>query len=687
MRRNRTFFGVALVLLMLSFLPNVKAFQSEKYRDITPVPQSFQSAEGVFVVNEQFSIGIKGNPDPRLYDAATRFLRRLSGRTGVFLKQGYVTEKNKGLDGQLIIDVSRPGQLQLGEDESYSIVINSEQLLVEAVTDLGAMHGLETLLQLLTFSAGQPVIANGQVVDAPRFPWRGLMMDVSRHFQPIEVVKRNIDGLSAVKMNVLHLHLSDDQGFRVEVDSYPQLYQKGSDGQYFTKSELKTIVKYAADRGIRVVPEFDVPGHATAWLAAMPELGSHPDRTSYTIERNAGIFNPTLNPINEKTYEVLEAVFTEMAEIFPDEYFHIGGDENEGKDWDANADIQAFKEAHGLADNHQLQNHFNKRLLIVLEGLGKKMVGWDEILQEGLPKTAVIQSWRGIEALMSSARQGYQTFLSNGYYIDLLHSVENHYVVDPLPADHELSEVEASNIVGGEATMWAELVVPQTVDSRIWPRTAAIAERLWSPREVNDLKDLYRRLEILSVQLEELGLLHLASREMILRKIANGHDPAPLRLISNLSGPMQGYTRNPGGTMYQSYSPMTLWADACVADDKDSYEFRFIVDELLAENSVESHEQIAAFVANWQANHGALEEMLPSAPLTQAAYDLSFKLNQAGEVALQALTFFAEGQQPSDQWLESARSTLEKAKEQSGRTELRPVGEIERLVNRLTSTN
>lgn len=687
MKRNMRFLGIAIVLFVALFLPNANAFQAEKYQDILPVPQSFQAAEGVFQVNENFSVSISGNPNERIFDASTRFLRRLSGRTGVFLRNGYVTKQNIDASGSLKINVSRPGELVLGEDESYSIVVSSQQIMLNAVTDLGAMHGLETLLQLLDFQNAIPVIANGQVVDAPRFPWRGLMMDVSRHFQPLEVVKRNIDGLAAVKMNVLHLHLSDDQGFRVAVDSYPDLYLKGSDGQYFTKYDLKEIVKYAADRGIRVVPEFDVPGHATAWLAAMPELGSHPNIKDYSIERNAGIFNPTLNPINEKTYQVLEAVFTEMAEVFPDEYFHIGGDENEGKDWDANPEIQAFKKAHGYVDNHQLQNHFNKRLLIVLEGLGKKMVGWDEILQEGLPKTAVIQSWRGIDALMNSASQGYQTFLSNGYYIDLLHSVEDHYFVDPLPANHSLSEVESTYIIGGEATMWAELVVPQTVDSRIWPRTAAIAERLWSPQEVADLKDLYRRLEMVSIQLEELGLLHIASRDIILRKLANGHNPEPLRVISNLTGPLQGYTRNPGGTMYKSHSPFTLWADACVADDKDSYDFRFAIDGLMEHGSEECYEELVRTLEEWRANHQALEELALVAPLAAPALELSIKLNQAASVAEEALKYFSEGQQPSTQWLESAKTTLENAKEQSGRTELRPVAEIERLVNRLTTIN
>ncbi|WP_422354426.1 beta-N-acetylhexosaminidase [Roseivirga pacifica] len=678
---------VALTLLLLVNCFLLKGFQAERYQDVIPVPQQVSVAEGLFEVNEDFNISIQGDPNERLYGASTRFLRRLSGRTGVFLKSGYVTEQNNGANGNFVIEVERPGELVVGEDESYELEVKRDRIFLHATTELGAMHGLETVLQLLAFDGATPVIAAGKVTDEPRFPWRGLMVDVSRHFQPIEVIKRNIDGLAAVKMNVLHLHLTDDQGFRVEVKSYPQLYQKGSDGQYFTQEQLKTIVSYAADRGIRVVPEFDVPGHATSWLTAMPELGSRPGVESYSMERNAGIFDPTLDPTNEKVYEVLEAVFTEMAAIFPDEYFHIGGDENEGKDWDANPEIQAFKEKHGYKDNHELQNHFNKRLLKTLTTLNKKMVGWDEILQEGLPKTAVIQSWRGIEALLSSAEQGYQTFLSNGYYIDLMHSVEDHYYVDPLPADHKLTDEQAANILGGEATMWAELVVPTTVDSRVWPRTAAIAERLWSPQSVGDLKDLYRRLEIISLQLEELGLQHITSRNMILRKLANGQDPEALKVISDLTGPLQGYTRNPGGTMYKSHSPFTLWADACIADAESSTTFRFAMEQFMQNRSEDALASLEASLELWASNHAALAEIVKGAPLAQPAYELSVKLNKAAAVAHEAIAYYKSGTQPTAKWLESAKNTLEMAGEQVGRTELRPVEDIEKLVDRLTVNN
>lgn len=687
MTKLKLIIKVALTLLLLANSFLLQAHQAEKYLDVMPTPHFVKASEGVFSINENFQISIKGNPDKRLYGASTRFLRRLSGRTGVFLNFGYVTAKNVNAEGNFIIEVERPGKLILGEDESYKLQVSKDQIFLHATTDLGAMHGIETVLQLLAFHNGKPVISTGEIRDEPRFPWRGLMIDVARHFQPIEVIKRNIDGLAAVKMNVLHLHLTDDQGFRVEVKSYPQLHEKGSDGQYFTQEELRTIVAYAADRGIRVVPEFDVPGHATSWITAIPELGSNLDRKSYGIERNAGVFDPTLDPTNEKVYEVLKAVFTEMSLIFPDQYFHIGGDENEGKEWDANPNIQAFKKQNGYKTNHELQNHFNKRLLTILDGLNKKMVGWDEILQEGLPKTAVIQSWRGIDALLNSAKQGYQTFLSNGYYIDLMHSVEDHYFVDPLPEGNGLTKAQAANILGGEATMWAELVVSQTVDSRIWPRTAAIAERLWSLPSSKNLKDLYRRLDVISLQLEELELQHISSRNRILRKLANGQDPEVLKVISDLSGPLQGYTRNPGGTMYKSHSPFTLWADACIADTRTSTDFRFAMDEFIATRSEIAMSELESSLNLWAENHSKIADIIKQAPLAQPAYELSIKLNKAAGVAREAIAFYNSGKQPTSKWLESAKQTLELAKEQVGRTELRPVKDIERLVERLTSSN
>lgn len=677
--------SVRLVLLAL-FLTTCSVswgYQRQNQLNLMPVPQEVSLQNGTFALKKDFRISLSGEPDQRILQASTRFLRRLSNRTGLFLKQGYVTDKNFGKGGSLHIHVNRPGEVRLHEDESYTLDISRSGISVEAETDLGAMHAMETILQLIESGESGYQLPGIEITDSPRFPWRGLMMDVARHFQPIEVIKRNIDGMAAVKMNVLHLHLTDDQGFRVESKSYPVLHQKGSDGQYFTQTELRTIVRYAADRGIRVVPEFDVPGHASSWLAAMPELGSVEGKKSYEIERNAGIFDPTLDPTNEKTYEVLAAVFKEMAEIFTDEYFHIGGDENEGRHWDANKRIQAFKKEKGFKDNHALQNYFNTRLLTHLESYGKRMVGWDEILQPGLPKSAVIQSWRGIDALVNSAQQGYQTFLSNGFYIDLMHTAVNHYKTDPLPDSVSLTDEQRKLILGGEATMWAELVIPHTVDSRIWPRTAAIAERLWSAQDVNDVEDMYRRMEIISLQLEEHGLLHIASRDQILRKLAGGHDIAPLQTLNNITGPLQRYTRNPGGTMYQSYSPFTLWADAAVADSETARKFDSAVQAYLNDKNAKSGDYIKDQLLIWYENHEALSKIIRISPMLKEIEGLSEQLMEVSELGMQAVYLFEKNETPDLNWLSEAEKVLKKARLQGGRTELMNVNTIEQIVRSL----
>jgi hexosaminidase len=232
-----------------------------------------------------------------------------------------------------------------------------------------------------------------------------------------------------------------------------------------------------------------------------------------------------------------------MAALFPDEYLHIGGDENEGKQWDRNPAIQAYMKQKGIKDNHALQAYFNTRLLKILQKHGKKMIGWDEILQPGLPNDVVIHSWRGTAALAEAAKKGYDGILSNGYYIDLIQPASQHYVPDPLPADSTLTPEEAKHVLGGEATMWAEWVTPETIDSRIWPRTAAIAERLWSPRNVTDVNDMYRRLAVISIQLEELGLTHKKNQDMMLRRIVRNDDIGPLKTLVSVIEPVKEYRR------------------------------------------------------------------------------------------------------------------------------------------------
>lgn len=468
------------------------------------------------------------------------------------------------------------------------------------------------------------------------------MMDVSRHFMPVDVVKRNLDAMAFVKLNVFHWHLSDDQGFRVEVKSLPKLHEKASDGMYYTQEQIRDIVSYARDRGIRVVPEFDVPGHATAILTAYPEFGSG-EESSYTLERNSGIFDPTLDPTNEDLYAFLDTLFREVTPLFPDDYVHIGGDENEGKHWSANPKIRAFMRDRGIEDNHGLQTYFNIRLEKILAGYGKKLMGWEEIMTPDMPTSALIHSWRGVneglkpgESLLKAVQNGYKTILSNGYYIDLMLSVDDHYLVDPMPGE-ELSEEERSRILGGEATMWSELVTPLTVDTRIWPRTAAIAERFWSAATVTDLDDMHRRLDKVSQQLERVGIRYLQAREAILRNIANYQETDALRDLAEISEPLKIYTRNRGGTQYQVYSPFTLFADACTADAALARPFNKAVDSYLEEVNVNRAALLKGYFEKWRSIYVRLELIQEEAPLVERILPYSKRVRDVSTLMISGL--------------------------------------------------
>jgi len=386
------------------------------------------------------------------------------------------------------------------EDESYTLEVSPKQARLKSPTPVGALRGMETFLQLVDLDAtgfGAPAV---EIHDQPRFPWRGLSWDVSRHWMPIEVVKRNLDGMAAVKLNVFHWHLSDDQGFRVESKTFPKLHEMGSDGHYYTQEQVKEVIAYARDRGIRVVPEFDMPGHSTAWFVGYPELASGPG--PYQIERRWGVLNPAMDPTRDEVYQFLDAFVGETAALFPDEYFHIGGDEVNGKQWKSDPRIQAFMQQHAMRSTADLQTYFSERLVEIVERHGKKPIGWDEVLHPGLPKNVVVQSWRGQRSLATAAQQGYMGVLSAGYYLDLIEPASRHYRADPLEgATAGLTAEERVRILGGEACMWEEFASSATVDSRLWPRLAAIAERLWSPQSVKDVDSMYRRLAVVSREL------------------------------------------------------------------------------------------------------------------------------------------------------------------------------------------
>lgn len=655
------------------------AQQKDQTLLLMPYPASVAQQEGKFRLTKDFSIATEGAAHERLHSGASRFLRRLDGRTGLFFTQEHVEASSRQTKAGLTIATQRPGETSLGADESYTLQVSQEGVQLTAVTDIGALRGLETLLQLVQADEQGYFIPAIRIQDEPRFPWRGLMIDVARHFQPMEVIKRNLDGMAAVKMNVLHLHLVDDQGFRIESKVYPQFHEKASEGEYFTQEQIREIIRYADARGIRVVPEFDVPGHATSWVVAFPELASAPG--PYSLENNAGIFDPTLDPTNEKTYEVLQGLFAEMAQLFPDPYFHIGGDENEGKQWDANPAIQAFMKKNKLSENHQLQTYFNNRIIAFLEKQGKKVIGWDEILQPALSKSSIIHSWRGPEGLAEAARQGYTTILSNGYYIDLMKPAAEHYLNDPLPRGNTLTAQEKKRVLGGEATMWSELVTPTTIDSRIWPRTAAIAERLWSPQEVENVEDMYRRLVHISFRLEELGLQHMRNQQVLLRNLSGGLPVEPLQTLVDVVEPMKVYTRNPGGTLYKTYSPYTFFTDAATADAPAARRFNTLVEVYLKSKDPAAKEEITLWLQKWSANHAQMQPLIQHSPALKSIDKLSQNLSAIAWLGLEALNPGAkEGAKAKKAKLKLATEQLKQAREQGGRTELQVVDAIEKLV-------
>jgi hexosaminidase len=518
-----------------------------------------------------------------------------------------------------------------------------------------------------------------KIQDQPRFPWRGLLIDVGRHYEPLDVLKRNLDAMAAVKLNVFHWHLTEDQGFRVESKKLPKLHALGSDGLFYTQDQVREIIAYARDRGIRVMPEFDIPGHSTSWLVSYPEMGSAPG--PYKIERAAGIFEPALDPTREQTYKFLDTFLGEMAALFPDAYMHIGGDENEGKQWDRNPQIQAFMKEKGIKDNHALQAYFNQRVLKILQKQGKKMIGWEEIMHPDLPKDAVIHSWRGPASLAEAAKRGYNGILSAGYYIDLIFPAAKHYLADPIPQNTTMTAEEAKHVLGGEATMWGEWVSPETIDSRVWPRTAAIAERLWSPRNVADVDDMYRRLSSLSRQLEELGLTHEKNYGMLLRRLAASDDTGPLRTLASIVEPVKEYRR------YQMrpqtmLSPLTGLVDAVPPESEAARHFASIVDGFISDapRFALYRQTINDMLVQWRAAGVALGPIIDRAPALQEVGPLANNLSDIAQAGLEAMTYLTAGDVATTEWRDAQLAKLDEAAKPKAALEFVVVSNVRKLV-------
>ena len=640
--------------------------------NLMPMPAQYTVGQGSLAINSSFRIVLVGYTEPRLVSAIDRARRILNRQTGNPTVPATLLDESAL---RLIVKcdhASEPVQ-KLGEDESYQLVVDARGAKLNAPNPLGVLRGLETFLQLVDLNSEGFSASAITINDQPRFPWRGLHLDVARHWMPVEVVKRNLDGMAAVKMNVFHWHLTDDEGFRIESKLFPKLQGMGSDGRFYTQEQVRDIVLYARDRGIRVVPELDIPGHSTSWLVGYPEFAAAPG--PYQIERRFGVFDPTLDPTKDAVYDFLDKLIGEITLLFPDEFFHIGGDEVTGKQWRQNPEIQAFMRQHGFQNNGELQAYFNQRLQTIVAAHGKRMEGWDEILNPNLPKDVLIQSWRGSKSLAEAVHVGYRGILSSGYYMDLIEPAAKHYLIDPLGKEADsLSEEEKKRILGGEACMWSEYVGPETVDSRIWPRTAAIAERFWSPQNVTDVASMYVRLESVSRSLDWRGVIHRSNYPKMLERLANGAAAEPLQILADIVEPVKGYKRGRGAVRPTQQTALNRLVDAARCESSRAREFARLVEKM-------DRARIREWLIRWRDNDALLQPALTTSFLLAEASGLSQQLRQVAEAGLSALDLIEGKKQASATWVNRQHAVLEEAKKPRAEVLLMIVPSVEKLLS------
>jgi hexosaminidase len=624
-RKAHIIFCVALLAFFLSSSCSAQEF------NLMPWPARIEQREGFLKLVQLPRFDVKGGDD-RVQYAIVHLRRHLEAETKLSSRRS----ANKSTAPLFVIRCDTPGQkLQaLGEDESYSLVVGENKVELTAATPLGILRGVETLLQLIQKDEHGWIIPAVRVEDRPRFPWRGLMIDVSRHFMPLEVIKRNIDGMAAVKLNTLHLHLSDDEGFRVESKNAPKLRELASNGESYTQDQIRELLSYARERGIRVVPEFDIPGHAVSWLIAHPNIASAPP-PAHLVRGMGDDVRPPIDPTLEETYQVLDSVLGEMASLFPDPYFHIGGDEVDGKYWDGNERIQEWMRAHNIKDNHELQTYFSKCVQVILAKHGKHMEGWDEILNPDLPKDTLVQSWRGSETLANAARMGFPTILSAGWYLDLMHPASQHYAVEPLSGESaSLSDAQKALILGGEAAQWTEYVTSENIDNRLWPRLGAIAERLWSPASVTGSASMYKRLDALSISLERLKLLHNLNNRKMLDHIAG---KAPQQLFETLSAvvePVKDYEREKTQA-FSTQTSLNRLVDAVSPESNVGREFNLLAQQAIQDPN--SRLELRRWFQRWRDNDSRLQPFLSSSISLQELIPLSHQLCNLGSTGLEVL--------------------------------------------------
>jgi len=528
-RKRWVLFAGAVAVMLAGCNKPAQQPVRESSVSVIPAPVSVERGSGAFVVSEGTQIVFGDGADgQRVADYFSDLMRRTYG---VGLGASGNAPRGKYIQFELKADSA------LGA-EAYSLVSSPDRILVTASDARGLFYGAVTLWQLMTRSDEGLSVPAVTIEDAPRFGWRGLMLDSARHYQPPDFIRKFIDVMALHKLNVLHWHLTDDQAWRLEIKKYPRLTEVGAwrvpagpaaaadidpatgkprlYGGFYSQEEVKDIVAYAASRNITIVPEIDMPGHASAAIAAYPQLAAA-DKPVTAVPADWGIY-PNLFNVEESTLQFLEDVLSEVITLFPSEYIHIGGDEAVKDQWKASPRVQARMRELGTKDEHELQSYVIRRMEKFLSSQGRRLIGWDEILEGGLAPNATVMSWRGIDGAVAAASAGHDTVLSPWpiLYFDnrpydvasppgrgRIVTIEEVYAFDPAPA--ALTEAQHKHILGVQANIWTEHIrTPDRVEFMTFPRAAAIAEVAWSPA-----KDWAGFSERLPAQLERYELLNV----------------------------------------------------------------------------------------------------------------------------------------------------------------------------------
>ncbi|CAF1533659.1 unnamed protein product [Didymodactylos carnosus] len=661
-----------LDMITPKFCPNTSVIHN-----LMPIPwkilDKFQTR---MLITSKFQIILtEYSTNARLRTAVRRFISRLYRKTGILLNMNSTVTSEK-----LIIECNGLGSdyPQLGENESYQLRVSTNNINLKAKTFTGIVRGLSTLLQLIVLiDTNTMIIPVVEINDKPRFPWRGLLLDVARHFMPVKVIESILNAMEIVKLNVFHWHLTDDQGFRVESKKYPLLHKMGSDGHFYTQEDIKYIVDYARNRSIRVVPEFDMPSHTTSWFVGYPELATVP--CSYMIERQWGVLNASMNPTLESTYHFLDVFFDEMATLFPDQYFHTGGDEVESFQWSQSESIQDFIRQHRLNDNQGLQAYFTRRVQNILHKHNKLLIGWDEILSSNLRRGTIIQSWRGPGSLINIVAQGYYGILSHGYYLDHLSSAAFHYSIDPLIGTQWLQEEQSARILGGEACMWSEYVSSATVNSRIWPRTAVIAEKLWSPAKEVDVNCMYDRLKSMNRLIDQIGVKHLSDYTRKLKILVGSSNDELFQSLKILADTCEalGIRARSQTRKYSSLVALNRFVDVLQPESELIRNVETIV--RLTKNTLASTKLHSLFSV-WATNHVRLKNFFYNNSLFSEIELLSENLSIVGKMGLQVLMYIDNGETVSKKWIRDQNEILYRLEYEVSEIRLAAVGPLRYLL-------